>query len=252
MNRSARLWLYEILVPVLIVAAIALWSYTQSSFFLPPLGQIAKAFVGKWLGAGFVDDAVPSMMRWGIAYGISIVIGISLGALFGLNRTAQLLMGPTLELVRVTPPPAILPIAVLAFGIGDGMKIFLIALVCTFPILISTADGVREISQTMRDVARAFNLPFWRIMLPAASPRIFAGLRTSCSLGLVLIALSEMYAAQNGIGYYILNSYRGFDMPSMWSGVIFLGLIGYLVNVLFSRLEAAFLFWHSSIREKAA
>ena len=252
MSRSMRLLLLEIVSPIAIVAALWAWSAYAGSFFFPPLSSIFKAFSTVWLGPGLLNDAVPSLLRWAAAYAIAVLLGIAIGVPLGLSPMARRLLGSVMEFIRAIPPPAILPIAVILLGIGDAMKISIIVLVSIFPILISTADGVAEVHATVRDVAKTYRIPFHaellRILLPAASPRIFAGLRTSCTLALVMIVLSEMFGSTNGIGYRILGSLRSFSISEMWSGVILIGLLGYGINLFFGWIERRALSWHHSVR----
>ena len=254
MSRSARLLLLEALCPVALVGVLWMWSAHADAFFFPPLSSIFKAFNSVWLGPGLMNDAVPSLSRWAIAYAIATGLGVAVGVPLGLSPTARRVLGPVMEFIRATPPPAILPIAVILLGIGDTMKISIIVLVSIFPILISAADGVAEVHSTVRDVAKTYRIPFhaelFRILLPAASPRIFAGLRTSSTLALVMIVLSEMFGSTNGIGYRILVSLRSFSIPEMWSGVILIGLLGYGINLFFGWVERRSLSWHHSVRDE--
>jgi ABC-type nitrate/sulfonate/bicarbonate transport system permease component len=88
-------------------------------------------------------------------------------------------------------------------------------------------------------------------MLPAAGPQIFAGMRTSLSLALILMVISEMVASTNGIGYFVLQSQRSFDIPEMWSGILLIGIIGYALNVVFLLIERRVLRWHRGSRASA-
>jgi ABC-type nitrate/sulfonate/bicarbonate transport system permease component len=88
-------------------------------------------------------------------------------------------------------------------------------------------------------------------MLPAATPQIFAGMRTSLSLALILMVISEMVASTNGIGYFVLQSQRTFAIPEMWSGIILLGLLGYAFNGVFVLIEKRVLRWHRGARASA-
>ena len=88
-------------------------------------------------------------------------------------------------------------------------------------------------------------------MLPAASPQIFAGMRTSLSLALILMVISEMVASTNGIGYFVLQSQRTFAIPEMWSGILLLGILGYVLNAGFVLIENRVLRWHRGARASA-
>jgi ABC-type nitrate/sulfonate/bicarbonate transport system permease component len=89
------------------------------------------------------------------------------------------------------------------------------------------------------------------VMLPAASPQIFAGMRTSLSLALILMVISEMVASTNGIGYFVLQSQRTFAIPEMWSGILLLGILGYTLNGAFVLIERRVLRWHRGARASA-
>jgi len=86
------------------------------------------------------------------------------------------------------------------------------------------------------------------VTLPAASPQIFAGMRTSLSLALILMVVSEMVASTNGIGYFVLQSQRTFDIPQMWAGILLVGVLGYLLNAVFTLVEHHLLRWHRGVK----
>ena len=108
---------------------------------------------------------------------------------------------------------------------------------------------------TLRETARAYRIRtgdrLRRILLPAAAPQIFAGMRTSVSLALILMVISEMVASTNGIGYFVLESQRQFDITDMWSGILLLGILGYLLNAIFTLVERRVLRWHRGARASA-
>jgi ABC-type nitrate/sulfonate/bicarbonate transport system permease component len=127
--------------------------------------------------------------------------------------------------------------------------------VCLWPVLLNTIDGVTGIDPTLRETARVYGVGgrdrLRRIVLPAASPQIFAGMRTSLSLALILMVISEMVASTNGIGFFVLQSQRSFAIPEMWSGILLLGLLGYALNLIFVVVERRVLAWHRGARASA-
>ena len=175
--------------------------------------------------------------------------------MLGLSARARRAAAPIVEFLRAIPPPALLPFAILVVGVGASMKVFIIAFVCVWPILLNTIDGVTSVDPTLRDTTRVYGIPdrdrIWRVMLPAASPQIFAGLRTAVSLALILMVISEMVASTNGIGYFVLQSQRTFAIPEMWSGILLLGILGYVLNGGFVLLERRLLRWHRGARASA-
>ena len=130
------------------------------------------------------------------------------------------------QFLRAVPPPSLIRFGIVVLGTGTAMKVFLIAFVCVWPVLLNTLDGVRGVDPTLRDTARVYGIPLRDrvryVLLPAAGPQIFAGMRTSLSLALILMVISEMVASTNGIGYFVLQSQRTFAIPEMWSGIILL------------------------------
>jgi ABC-type nitrate/sulfonate/bicarbonate transport system permease component len=111
---------------------------------------------------------------------------------------------------------------------------------------------VSGVDPTLVDTGRVYRIPasdrLRHVVLPAAAPQIFAGMRTSLSLALILMVISEMVASSNGIGYFVLQSQRSFAIPEMWSGIILLGLLGYLFNAVFLLVERRTLAWHRGAR----
>ena len=175
---------------------------------------------------------MPSLLRMGAGFAIAAVLGHrARPAARHADPRARRGAAPIVEFLRAIPPPALLPFAILVIGVGNSMKVFIIAFVCVWPILLNTIDGVAGVDPTLRDTTRVYGIRtrdrLWRVMLPAASPQIFAGMRTSLSLALIMMVISEMVASTNGIGYFVLQSQRTFAIPEMWSGILLLGILGY-------------------------
>jgi ABC-type nitrate/sulfonate/bicarbonate transport system permease component len=195
------------------------------------------------------------MERMFAGFFIAAALGVVGGLLLGLSPRARRAAAPIVEFLRAIPPPALLPFAILVVGVGASMKIFVIAFVCVWPILLNTIDGVIGVDPTLRETTHVYGISerdrLWRVMLPAASPQIFAGLRTAVSLALILMVISEMVASTNGIGYFVLQSQRTFAIPEMWSGILLLGILGYVLNGIFVLLEKRLLRWHRGARASA-
>lgn len=249
-----RAWiLVEVLVPLLLLVAWGAWSATANSFYFPPLTSILSSFHTTWLFARFGTDAVPTLLRLFAGYAVAALVGIPLGILLGLWPLALRAARPVVEFVRSIPPSALIPFGIVVLGLGNAMKVFVIALACLFPILLNTIDGVRGIDPLFRETSRIYGIRtvdhVRGVVLPAAAPRIVAGLRTSLALALTLTVITEMAASTNGIGYFILQAQRSFSIPEMWSGMLLLGLLGYLLNAGFTLLERRLLAWHRGARD---
>ena len=245
----------EVTVPLLLLVAWGLASAGSETYYFPPLTDILSTFADTWVFERVGSDVVPSLVRMGLGFGIAVVVAISAGLLLGMSRRARLATAPIVEFLRAIPPPALLPFAILVIGVGNSMKVFIIAFVCIWPILLNTIAGVTGVDPTLRETTRVYGIAqrdrLWRVMLPAASPQIFAGMRTSLSLALILMVISEMVASTNGIGYFVLQSQRTFAIPEMWSGILLLGILGYTLNGVFVLIERRVLRWHRGARASA-
>lgn len=196
----------------------------------------------------FRTNALPSLERFAEGWAVAVVVGILGGLLLGASRIAEMVFKPLLRFGVSVPATIFLPIAVVIFGITDRMNIFLIAMGAVWPVLLNTMDGIRTIDPAIRDSARSIRITGWRLLrkviLPAASPQIFAGLRVSLGIALVLMVISEMFVGTNGIGFQIMLAQRTFRFPMMWSAVALLGIIAIIMNGIFFFVERAFLSWH--------
>lgn len=246
--KGLRRLTWEIWLPVVLLIVWFFASAGSESFYWPPLAEILSDFRRLWVFDHFVTDALPSIIRLTLGFGIAFVVGVTIGLLLGAFRTLETATRPIIELVRATPGIAMLPIIMVVLGTGDAMKVFTIALVSCWPILLNTIDGVRSVEPVLLDVARSYQLtPASRIrhiVLPAAAPQILAGGRTALGVAVVVTVVTEMVGTPGGIGYFILDSQRSFDISEMWTGVFILGIIGYVVNKGFELAEARVLRWH--------
>ncbi|MQA10399.1 MAG: ABC transporter permease subunit [Pseudonocardiaceae bacterium] len=235
-------------LPVAILLGYGIWSHQAQNFYFPPLAEILGFFQDIWLFERVGSDLVPSMARMLGGYGLSVLLGVTIGLALGLSPVLRTACEPVVEFLRALPAPALIPFALLLFGAGNGSKLFVIVLGTIWPILLNALDGARAVDTTQLDMARSYQIPRWarirHIILPAASPRIFAGMRTSLAIAIILMVVSEMVASSNGLGYFVLQSQRAFAIPEMWTGIILLGVLGFLLNALFMRIERRVLFWH--------
>jgi ABC-type nitrate/sulfonate/bicarbonate transport system permease component len=237
---------------VILLAAWWFASANSTDFFFPPLKNILESLVDEWFGPRLAADVWPSLWRLAAGYALAIVVAVSLGVLIGTSRTVRGVLEPVLEFFRAIPPPVLVPIFILIFGIGDGMKIIVIAFGCMWPILLNTVEGVRAVDSVLSDTAKTYGITgsarLRTLVLPAASPQIFAGLRQGLSVAIILMVISELFAASNGLGFAIVQSQRSFAIPEMWAGMLVLGLLGVLLALLFRLVENRQLAWYHGLR----
>jgi ABC-type nitrate/sulfonate/bicarbonate transport system permease component len=246
----------EIAVPIAILVAWQLWTVHAHSTKFPRLSTILVTFRDMWLFSQFGTHVLPSLERIGMGFAIAVIAGIALGIPLGLSRWGRLWAMPHIEFWRAMPPPALLPISiVLLHSIGNVQKVSFIAFFCLFPVLLNTIDGVRGIDPTLIETARSYNVPrlerIRRLVLPAAAPQIAAGMRTSLSLAVIVMVLSEYFSSTSGVGYVLLISKNTFQLAPMWAAIVLIGVLGYVLNILFLIAERRLLAWHRGWRAAA-
>jgi ABC-type nitrate/sulfonate/bicarbonate transport system permease component len=255
MNGAVALTRRAAIVVALPAALIAAWWITSAdsqSFYFPPLRTILQTFVDLWLSPQAVPNVVPSLLRFAIGYLAAALLGIAIGIPVGASRNLRNTLEPVLEFLRAIPPPVLVPVLMLFAGIGDEMKTLVIVFGCIWPVLLNTVAGVRALDEVLAETVRCYRIGgfarLWHFVLPGASPQIFTGLRQSLSIGIILMVVSEMFAASNGIGFALVQYQRTFAIPEMWGGIILLGLIGIVLSLVFRAIEAWLLAWYYGLR----
>jgi ABC-type nitrate/sulfonate/bicarbonate transport system permease component len=248
MRRVLRTLTRELTLPLVLLAAWWLISAQDSSLYVPSLEKIVDTMGGSSFLSGIGSALLASGKNFVAGIAIATLLGLSLGIVLGSVPLLRTAMFPLLEFWRAAPAVAILPLAIVFFGIGNEMKIVVIAFAAIWPILLNTVDAVRGIEPVIRDTARSYGLRRrdWiaLVLLPAITPQFIAGFRTSLSIGITVIVISELVGSTNGLGFFILSAQRTFSFPQMWGGTIVLGLVGYLVNLSFRGIERSLLRRH--------
>ncbi|GAA3211013.1 ABC transporter permease [Microbacterium terregens] len=233
----------------------------ESPFF-PPVSAIIERFVEIWFSGSpsslFLTervgtDIVPSLVRMLGGWSIAVVFAIVLGVAIGRSRVLGDYVEPIIHFVRAIPPPALIPIFLILLGFGNEMRVALIAFAVIWPVLLNTIDGVRSVESLHLDTGRVFEFDrrkvFFGVVLPSAAPKIFAGLRVSLSVALIVMVISEMVGKPDGIGFVILGAQRNFRMLDMWAGILLLGILGYVLNAILALVESRVTRWHRGARE---
>lgn len=239
-------------LPAVLVAVWWLASDGSTNVYWPPLRTILRTFPDVWTGDRLRTDLLPSVLRLAAGYAVAAVVGIGLGTVVGSFRRVRAVCEPVLEFLRAVPPPVLVPVIMLFAGIGDTMKIVVIASGCVWPVLLNTVEGVRAVDPVTAETARSYGITgltlLRKVVLRSASPQIFAGLRQALSIGIILMVISEMFAASNGLGFTIVQFQRGFAIPDMWTGILLLGLLGFVLSLLFQAVERRVLGWYHGLR----
>ena len=251
------------------LAVVGVWQLVTTTLtppdyeaFFPPPTTIAATLYETWfsgpLSHGFltttaIDHLLPSLGRilggWVLAAAVSIPVGVALGR----SRHAVEYVQPLIHFCRSLPATTLIPVFIVLFEFSTAMRVAVIFFGVIWPILLNTIDGARKVEPAQLDVARVFKLSrpvrLLLVVVPAAAPRIFAGLRISLSLSIILMVTSELVGATDGIGFFLSSAKKGFQLPEMWSAIVLLGVLGYLLNTALLSVERRVLGWRHNAEE---
>jgi NitT/TauT family transport system permease protein len=223
--------------------------------FVPPPTKVFATLLNLLLGIGQTDQysgtwiihARDSSYRVLIGFFFASIAGVTIGVLIGWFRLFAQLVDPVLQLLRPIPITAWVPFAVIFFGIRDGSAFFLIALGAFFPIAVNTAAGVQRTPMMLVRAARMLgirpHMMLPRVVLPAALPSIFTGLRIGIGLAWVLVVVAEMLAVKSGLGFIMWDAYYYIRMDIIISAMLSVGLLGFLCDRVIVLLSGHFLRW---------
>lgn len=186
------------------------------------------------LDKGLFWHLYASLQRVALGYALAAFVGVALGVLVGSSVWAMRALDPLFQVLRTIPPLAWLPLSLAAFRDGQPSAIFVIFITAVWPIIINTAVGVRNIPQDYQNVARVLRLNgveyFSRIMLPAAAPYIFTGLRIGIGLSWLAIVAAEMLIGGVGIGFFIWDAWNSSLISDIILALVYVGIIGFLLD----------------------
>ena len=191
-----------------------------------------------------------TVSRMLLGWALASLLGVALGAVIGLSSTARAYMQPTLEFIRPLPASALLPLAISIFGLSPAMVLSVVAFGAMWPVLLATVHGFASVPAQLQEVARCLQLSrlayAFKIGLPNAMPDIFAGMRLSLTVSLIVSVVGEMIASQPGLGQAILLAARSFRASELFAGIVLLGLIGFASSTLLAVFENRLLKWQQS------
>nr|WP_316642311.1 ABC transporter permease [uncultured Roseateles sp.] len=253
LQRARLWWLASLAVALGLVAGWALVAQQQwvSRVFLPAPAEAWEALLDGLRNGELGARTLGTLERMVYGWLIASVAGVALGALIGLSSGARTWLLPGLELLRPLPATALLPVGIALLGLTPGMLLAVVAFGAAWPVLLATAHGFSSIEPRLGEVARMLGLGrrafIWKFVLPHALPDILSGMRLSLTASLIVAVVGEMVTAQEGLGTTIMYASRSFRSAELYAGVILLGVIGYVGNLLLQLAERRLLKWqHSS------
>jgi NitT/TauT family transport system permease protein len=235
------------------LAVLAVWQILPQAGiidrqFIPTAGDSLRRFFAEWGTAPFYADLWATLYRVVGGFAIAAAIGIPAGLAMGYWVVVNRMFSLTVDVIRPLPTTALVPIAALVFGIGNGMHIFVVVLATTVPILLATIDGVRGVDPLLVDTARTLGQStsriFRTVLLPAAMPSIATGMRVAIAIALIVGISSEMMLSSDGLGRRVVYAQRMLRIPDLYAGVITLAVLGFALNRGFLALEDWVIGWH--------
>jgi ABC-type nitrate/sulfonate/bicarbonate transport system permease component len=234
-----------LVLPVLLLVAYHWWASSAANPYFPTLPAIVTASADAWWGEGWSRHVVPSLRNLFAGFGLGTLIGVALGTLLGRVPVLQAATGPAIGFLLAIPPVALLPVFLLALGVGARLQIGVIVFAVALYLTVCTADAVRAIEPVVLDVCAVYRVRGPRrwvvVLLPAVLPQLLAALRVALSLAVLVMVVSEFVGASRGIGAYTLLAQQSFAYRQMWAGMVLVAALGVSLNALFSVLERTLL-----------
>lgn len=232
---------------LVLVILVGIWQIacSQPDSSLPPATTVIQDTIylienpfydngGTDVGMGW--QLYASLKRVAVGYSLAVIMGVALGILIGQSVWAMRGLDPIFQVLRTVPPLAWLPLSLAGFQDSHPSAIFVIFITSIWPIIINTSVGVRNIPMDYRNVARVVRLNafqyFYKIMLPAAAPYIFSGLRIGVGLSWLAIIAAEMLVGGVGIGFFIWDAWNSSRISDIILALIYVGLVGYALDRL--------------------
>lgn len=236
----------------LAIAIVCVWQYMEyigslNPVTLPAPQTIYEKFIDMIVSGSLTQHLLISTGRVLQGFALSAISAVSLGLVLGLSRRCYRITDLIIQLIRPIPPIAWIPLVILWFGIGEESKIFLIFLGGFFTILVNVIDGVHRIDSKLLEVAQVMETPKWKyisqLIIPAALPSIFTGLRVGIASCWMCVVAAELVASSTGLGYMIMHARQFSQTPVVIVGMITIGVIGKLTDSVLKEIEKRAIKW---------
>jgi taurine transport system permease protein len=246
---------------VTVIALLVLWWVATHEgwirdLFLPTPERILKSFADAWRGDIQGGKPLPehfwaSLYRVFAAFALACVTAIPAGIAMGVSRIARGVLDPPIEFYRPLPPLAYLPLIVIWFGIDETAKIVLIYLACFAPLAMAARAGVRSVMIEQINAAYSMGASkwqvIWHVVIPAAMPEIFTGMRIGIGFGWTTLVAAEMVAATEGLGQMVLNASNFLRTDVVIMGIVVIGVVAYTFDLLMRYIERVVVPWKGRV-----
>ncbi|MCX4095438.1 ABC transporter permease [Nocardia sp. alder85J] len=247
--------LWRIVKPLLAIAVFAgIWELAPrlglvDEVFLPPLSTVLGSFADLVRNGEMADNVEASLARSLVGFVLAVAVAVPVGVAIAWYKPIAEFLSPLLELFRNTAALALLPVFVLILGIGETSKIALVVYAGFFPILLNTINGVRTVDPLLVKAAVSLGFSplrlFAKVILPAAVPSIFTGVRMAAASSILVLIAAEMIGARAGLGYLITAAQQNFQIPQMYAGILAISLVGLLFNAVLVGIERRLSRWRN-------
>ena len=243
-----------VLAVISLTGTLALWALASATgwvdkVLLPSPLEVLQAFVATVADGSLLRNVIASLLRVIEGFAVALVIAVPLGVAMGISRVVYGLVDPLLELLRPIPPIAVIPLAILWFGIDELSKVFIIAYGAFFPILVNTLAGFREVDRVQVRAAQALGANryhiFRDVVLRSAFPFMVVGARLGMSMAFIVLVAAELIASSAGLGFMISDARYNFRTDQIFLCMACIGALGFALNMLLLRIERSLLKWKS-------
>lgn len=238
----------------LVFAALVWWGVAASGLVSPDLFPtpvaVWHAAIELYHDGLLVEDAKASLGRAAVGFTIGATLGVGTGLLTARTRLFRIALNPILSLCRPIPAIAIVPVAIVWFGIGDSSKYFVISYAVFLTVWLATHHGMEHVPETYIRASRSLGAPlgreFFQVVIPAAAPHIVSGLRLGAALAFLSLVAAELTGAASGIGYRLQEARQYLRMDRMFVGLIELGILGAALDFAFLSLSRRLVHWEQA------
>lgn len=222
--------------------------------FLPPASKVLVTLIDYFGQGAFWKDVGETMLAWTIGLVVSIIAAVILGLLIGSSSFLSRATYTTIEFLRPIPSVALIPLAVLLFGVKIESSLLLVIYASFWQVLLQVLYGVADVDPVAHNTARSYGLgPLARaryVVWPTVLPYLMTGIRLASAVALILAITAELVIGSPGLGYQIALTQSGGAVPEMYALIVATGMIGIIINLGMRFIESKVLAWHSSIRSE--
>lgn len=244
-----------------IVAFLLIWELLPrielvDSRYLPPATEVLMAAGENLATDTFWSSVYDTMLAWAIGLGVAAVAATALGLIIGMSPFLRRYTHSTIEFLRPIPSVALIPLAVLLFGIGIESALMLIIYACFWQVLIQVLYGVADVDSVAMNTAQSYGFSYVQrirdVVVPTVLPYFMTGIRLGAAVALILAITAGLVIGSPGLGSAIARAQQGGAITNMYALILATGILGVIINLAARGVEKRVLSWHTSVRGELA